>query len=114
MLIALAGLIVGTAGTLSMAAGAYMSTKAQRDIRETKLSKIEMELENLDFEDRVRRVKDSLMRLGIDEGRASNAALSLSDSVDASKRIVEVMRPASQRRRWRAQAGQRCTLGYST
>lgn len=90
MLITLAGLIVGTAGTLSMAAGAYMSTKAQRDIRETKLSKIEMELENLNFEDRVRRVKDSLVRLGIDEERARNAALSLSGSVDASKRIVEV------------------------
>ena len=90
MLITLAGLIVGTAGTLSMAAGAYMSTKAQRDIRETKLSKIEMELENLNFEDRVKRVKDSLVRLGIDEERARNAALSLSGSVDASKRIVEV------------------------
>ena len=90
ILITLAGLIVGTAGTLSMAVGAYMSTKAQRDIRETKLSKIDMELENLNVEDRVKRVKETLTKFGVDEDRASIAALSLSDSVDVSKKVVEV------------------------
>lgn len=75
ILITLAGLIVGTAGTLSMAVGgAYMSTKAQRDIRETMLSKIDIELENLDVEDRTRRVKDALSRMGIDERTASEVA----------------------------------------
>ncbi|WP_243680026.1 VIT1/CCC1 transporter family protein [Vulcanisaeta souniana] len=90
MLITLAGLIVGTAGTLSMAVGAYMSTKAQRDIRETMLSKIDIELENLDIEDRTRRVKDALNKMGIGEKTASEIAPSLSTDVDISKRITEV------------------------
>ncbi|ADN51836.1 VIT1/CCC1 transporter family protein [Vulcanisaeta distributa] len=90
ILITLAGLIVGTAGTLSMAVGAYMSTKAQRDIRETMLSKIDIELENLDVEDRTRRVKDALSRMGIDEKTASEVAPSLSIDVNISKRITEV------------------------
>ncbi|MGC8606286.1 MAG: VIT1/CCC1 transporter family protein [Vulcanisaeta sp.] len=90
ILITLAGLIVGTAGTLSMAVGAYMSTKAQRDIRETMLSKIDIELENLDIEDRTRRVKNALNKMGIGEKTASEIAPSLSTDVNISKRITEV------------------------
>nr|KJR72450.1 MAG: hypothetical protein TU36_01985 [Vulcanisaeta sp. AZ3] len=90
LLITLAGLIVGAAGTLSMSVGAYMSTKAQRDIRETRLSKVDIELENLNLEDRVRRVRDALVELGIDEQRASNTAPNLAESVDISKRIVGI------------------------
>ena len=90
ILITLAGLIVGAAGTLSMAVGAYMSTKAQRDIRETALSKIDIELENLNAEDRARRVRDSLSRMGIDEKTASEIAPSLSTDVNISKKLAEI------------------------
>ncbi|GAB6945314.1 VIT1/CCC1 transporter family protein [Vulcanisaeta sp. JCM 14467] len=90
ILITLAGLIVGAAGTLSMAVGAYMSTKAQRDIRETALSKIDIELENLSAEDRAKRVRDSLSRMGIDEKTASEIAPGLSTNVNISKRLAEI------------------------
>ncbi len=90
MLITLAGLIVGAAGTLSMAVGAYMSTKAQRDIRETKLSKIDIELENLNMEDRAKRVKESLSRMGVDEETASELAPSLSTNVSISRKLAEI------------------------
>lgn len=67
-----------------------MSTKAQRDIRETMLSKIDIELENLNMEDRTKRVKDALNKMGIDEKTASEIAPSLSTDINISKKITEV------------------------
>nr|WP_243665990.1 VIT1/CCC1 transporter family protein [Vulcanisaeta sp. JCM 16159] len=67
-----------------------MSTKAQRDIRETMLSKIDIELENLDMEDRTKRVKDALNKMGIDEKTASEIAPSLSTDINISKKITEM------------------------
>ncbi len=90
VLITLAGLIVGTAGTLSMAVGAYMSTKAQRDIRETVLSKVDIEVENLDPEARAERVRKSLTQLGINGESADRIAADVATSVDMSKRIAEI------------------------
>ncbi|WP_069807526.1 VIT1/CCC1 transporter family protein [Vulcanisaeta thermophila] len=88
ILITLAGLIVGAAGTLSMAVGAYMSTKAQQDIRETKLSKLDIELENLDVEDRSRRVKNALVSMGLNEGEAQEVASMISTDLNVSKKIT--------------------------
>ena len=43
LLIAIGGLIVGASGTLSMAIGAYLSTKSERDIKEQERRKLEIE-----------------------------------------------------------------------
>ncbi|WP_243678038.1 VIT1/CCC1 transporter family protein [Vulcanisaeta distributa] len=115
MLITLAGLIVGTAGTLSMAVGAYMSTKAQRDIRETMLSKIDIELENLNMEDRTKRVKDALNKMGIDEKTASEIAPpSLSTDINISKKITEVSEVGLSEEALESLEGQPYTRAYFT
>ncbi len=55
------------------------------------LSKIDIELENLGLEDRTRRVKDALSKMGIDEKTASEVVPpSLSTDVNISKRITEI------------------------
>lgn len=88
ILITLAGLIVGIAGTLSMTVGAYMSTRAQRDIRETTLSKLDIELENLDVKDRERKVRDALAKIGLGEGDAAKVASVVSSDPAVSSRIA--------------------------
>ncbi|MEM2910779.1 MAG: VIT1/CCC1 transporter family protein [Nitrososphaerota archaeon] len=45
IVVALAGIIAGSAGTFSMAAGAYLSAKSQREIVSAKTAKVEMEAE---------------------------------------------------------------------
>ena len=45
LLIAIAGTIVGLSGTLSMAVGAYLSSKSERDLDMDSLNKLELELQ---------------------------------------------------------------------
>ncbi|PUA33031.1 MAG: hypothetical protein B9J98_02875 [Candidatus Terraquivivens tikiterensis] len=45
VLVALAGIIAGSAGTFSMAAGAYLSAKSQREVASAKAAKVEIEVE---------------------------------------------------------------------
>ncbi len=54
------------------------------------LSKIDIELENLDLEERTKRIKDALGKMGIDEKTASEIAPSLSTDVNISKKVTEV------------------------
>jgi len=46
-LVALAGFVVGIAGTLSMAAGAYVSSKSERGVKEGQLKRLKLETEAL-------------------------------------------------------------------
>ena len=46
-LVALAGFVVGIAGTLSMAAGAYVSSKSERGVKEGQLTRLKLETEAL-------------------------------------------------------------------
>lgn len=67
LVITLAGIIVGASGTLSMAIGAYMSVKAQRDIREARISKMEIEVNTISTEERETRARRALEKLGISD-----------------------------------------------
>ncbi|WP_369610065.1 VIT1/CCC1 transporter family protein [Sulfurisphaera javensis] len=83
-LVAISGLIIGASGTLSMAIGAYLSTKSEKEINENKRRKIEIQ-KLVDRKEVSKRLAGILTELGIKE----NIALDISPQlVDVAEDII--------------------------
>jgi len=83
-LVGISGLIVGASGTLSMAIGAYLSTKSGREINLNKRKKIEIQ-KLVDRKEVAKRLSGILTELGIRENIASDISPQL---VDVAEDII--------------------------
>jgi len=88
LLIAVAGLIVGVAGTVSMTIGAYMSVKAQSELMDYKVNKVKTTLRLLPIEAVRDKVRDILRSSGVPEDKALAIASELSENRDAALDMV--------------------------
>ncbi len=88
MLIAMAGLIVGVAGTISMSIGAYMSVKAQSELMNYRVSKVKTALRVMPISAVSDKVLDILRNSGVPEEKAKSIAKELSGYKDAVSDIV--------------------------
>ncbi|MEM3851751.1 MAG: VIT1/CCC1 transporter family protein [Methanomassiliicoccales archaeon] len=77
ILVAAGGLVVGISGTLSMAIGAYMSTKAHVEIEQRQSERVAREIEMASDEEKVRRMKELLLSMGFEGDYVEDAAKSL-------------------------------------
>ena len=84
ILVALSGLIVGISGTLSMSIGAYLSTKSEKEINESKREKIKIQ-KLVDREEVARRLTSILLEMGIKEKIAQSISPRL---VDVAEDII--------------------------
>jgi len=88
LLIAIAGLIVGVAGTVSMTIGAYMSVKAQSELMDYRVNKVKTTLRLLPIETVRDKVHDILRNSGIPEDKALAIASELSENREAALDMV--------------------------
>jgi VIT1/CCC1 family predicted Fe2+/Mn2+ transporter len=78
LLVALAGIIVGLAGTISMAVGAYLSTSSDVEMAKNERTKTEMQY-RLDKEALANRLGRVLAQRGVEDSKASRVAGELKD-----------------------------------
>ena len=83
-LVGIGGLIVGASGTLSMAIGAYLSTKSGKEISENKRKKVEIQ-RLIDRKEVEKKLSEILTEIGIKENIASNISPQL---IDAAEEII--------------------------
>ncbi|MBB5252291.1 VIT1/CCC1 transporter family protein [Sulfurisphaera ohwakuensis] len=83
-LVGISGLIIGASGTLSMAIGAYLSTKSEKEINEHKRRKIEIQ-KLVDRKEVAKKLSMILTELGIKENIASDISPQL---VDVAEDII--------------------------
>jgi len=83
-LVGIARLIVGASGTLSMAIGAYLSTKSEKEINENKRKKIRIQ-KLVDRKEVAKKLSGILIELGIKENLASDISPQL---VDVAEDII--------------------------
>ncbi|MGC8569992.1 MAG: VIT1/CCC1 transporter family protein [Caldivirga sp.] len=88
LLIAMAGLIVGVAGTISMSIGAYMSVKAQSELMNYRVSKVRTALRILPISTVSDKVLGILKSSGVPEEKARSIAKELSEYKDAVSDMV--------------------------
>ncbi len=88
LLIAMAGLIVGVAGTISMSIGAYMSVKAQSELMNYRVSKVKTALRIMPISTVKDKVLDILRSSGVPEEKAVSIAKELSAYKDAVSDMV--------------------------
>jgi len=89
ILVAAGGLVVGISGTLSMAIGAYMSTKAQNEINSRQADRVAREIEVVGPQERVERLKELLGEMGFRGDYIEEAARSIaSDQQNATDFFV--------------------------
>ncbi len=77
VLVAAGGLVVGISGTLSMAIGAYMSTKAHMEIEKRQSDRVAREIDLVSHEEKVTRLKGLLQDMGFKGEYISQAAESI-------------------------------------
>lgn len=73
MIIALTGLIVGVAGTLSMTAGAYLSSKSQRELQSADIQKLMVQV-NVAQTDMKLKLKELFVQRGVEKAEAEQIA----------------------------------------
>lgn len=78
ILVAAGGLVVGISGTLSMAIGAYMSTKAHIEIERMQSDRVAREIELATDEEKVQRLRTLLTEMGFEGSYVEDAARSIS------------------------------------
>ncbi|WP_198002053.1 VIT1/CCC1 transporter family protein [Caldivirga maquilingensis] len=88
LLIAMAGLIVGVAGTISMSIGAYMSVKAQSELMNYRVNKVKTALRVMPISTVTDKVLDILKSSGVPEEKARSIARELSEYKDAVSDMV--------------------------
>lgn len=88
VVVALGGIIAGSAGTFSMAAGAYLSAKSQRDIATAKLAKLEIEAE-IDPGGASRRLAERYIEKGLQEDDAADIVSRLRK---AGRAFIEILK----------------------
>ncbi|MGC8496976.1 MAG: VIT1/CCC1 transporter family protein [Thermoplasmata archaeon] len=69
LIIAMTGLIVGVAGTLSMAAGAFVSSKSQKELQSADIQKLMVQV-NVAYEDIKLKLKELFLQRGVKEQEA--------------------------------------------
>ncbi len=79
VLVAAGGLVVGISGTLSMAIGAYMSTKAHVEIGRRQSDRVAREIDLVGPEEKVERLKSLLTEMGFKGDYIEKAARSIAD-----------------------------------
>ncbi len=84
ILVAAGGLVVGISGTLSMAIGAYMSTKAHVEIRKRQTDRVAREIDLVSNEERVERLKSLFQSMGLEEAYTDEAAKSMAANGNVS------------------------------
>jgi VIT1/CCC1 family predicted Fe2+/Mn2+ transporter len=84
ILVAAGGLVVGISGTLSMAIGAYMSTKAHIEIGRRQADRVAREIEFVSHEEKVGRLKAMLDEMGLQGDYTEQAARSMAQNQDAA------------------------------
>lgn len=84
LLVAVGGLIVGASGTLSMAIGAYLSTKSEKDVKEQERRKLELE-KSLDRNAVQLKLINFFTELGVNTELAKKASINL---VDVAENIL--------------------------
>lgn len=77
VLVAAGGLVVGISGTLSMAIGAYMSTKAHMEIERRQSDRVAREIDLVSHEEKVTRLKELLHDMGFKGEYTEDAARSI-------------------------------------
>ncbi len=80
VLVAAGGLVVGISGTLSMAIGAYMSTKAHIEVGKKQTDRVAREIELAGKDERVARLKALFAEMGLDGSYTEQAAKSMSEN----------------------------------
>ncbi len=84
ILVAAGGLVVGISGTLSMAIGAYMSTKAHVEIGRRQTDRVAREIELVSMDERVERLKSLFQKMGFEPAYIEEAAKSMASNGDMS------------------------------
>ncbi len=84
ILVAAGGLVVGISGTLSMAIGAYMSTKAHVEIGKRQTDRVAREIELVSVEERIERLKTLFQSMGFEEAYIKEAAESMARNGNVS------------------------------
>jgi VIT1/CCC1 family predicted Fe2+/Mn2+ transporter len=77
ILVAAGGLVVGISGTLSMAIGAYMSTKAHVEIEKRQSERVAREIEFATEDEKIHRLKSLLTDMGFEGNYVEEAARSI-------------------------------------
>lgn len=89
ILVAAGGLVVGISGTLSMAIGAYMSTKAHIEIENRQSDRVAREIDLVTPEEKISRLKELLHEMGFKGDYTEDAARSIaSDGENATDFFV--------------------------
>jgi VIT1/CCC1 family predicted Fe2+/Mn2+ transporter len=84
ILVAAGGLVVGISGTLSMAIGAYMSTKAHIEIGRRQTDRVAREIELVSHEEKVGRLKSLFDEMGLQGDYTEQAARSMAENQNAA------------------------------
>ncbi len=84
VLVAAGGLVVGISGTLSMAIGAYMSTKAHVEIGRRQTDRVAREIELVSVEERIERLKSLFKNMGFEDAYINEAAESMARNGNVS------------------------------
>ncbi|MCS7136673.1 MAG: VIT1/CCC1 transporter family protein [Nitrososphaerota archaeon] len=87
-IVALAGIISGSAGTFSMAAGAYLSAKSQHEIVSAKSTKVEMEAE-VSPESAYKKLADYFRKEGL---REEDVELVVSRLMESKRPYLEILK----------------------
>lgn len=82
ILVAAGGLVVGISGTLSMAIGAYMSTKAHIEITRRQSDRVAREIDLVSPEEKIARLKELLNDMGFKGDYTEEAAKSIASEGD--------------------------------
>jgi len=88
VVVALAGIIAGSAGTFSMAAGAYLSAKSQHEIASAKGAKVEMEVE-VSPENAYKKLVDYFRKEGL---REEDLEIVVSRLMESKKACTEILK----------------------
>ncbi|WP_297553172.1 VIT1/CCC1 transporter family protein [Thermococcus sp.] len=86
-LVGISGLIVGVAGALSMAIGAFVSVRSQRQVKESIRSRTEVLFE-VSPEKTAEELREKLIEGGMPEDMAKEIAEKLKDNPDAVKKLL--------------------------
>jgi VIT1/CCC1 family predicted Fe2+/Mn2+ transporter len=86
VVVALGGIISASAGTLSMSAGAYLSSKSQRDLAEGKLAEVSVRSKVVPQQE-AKRIEKKLKSWGLSEQVASE----ISDEIADNPKLAEAM-----------------------
>ncbi len=84
VLVAAGGLVVGISGTLSMAIGAYMSTKAHMEIERRQSDRVAREIDLVSHDEKVSRLKELLHDMGFKGEYTEDAARSIASEGDSA------------------------------